>query len=171
MNEPRKIIMVVDDNIANLKVAKNALSQTYDVFTVPSAAKMFDMLERNRPSLILLDIDMPEMDGFQALSAIKGDDALRNIPVIFLTARGDPENEMKGLEMGIIDCISKPFIPQLLLKRVDLHMTAEAQEKRLEEQSAQLERQAAEIKQLAMDLRRLTEEKAIEAAKPQNAAP
>ncbi|MDR1841287.1 MAG: response regulator [Holophagales bacterium] len=169
MDDERAIVMVVDDNIANLKVAKNALVQSFNVFTVPSAAKMFDMLERNIPHLILLDIDMPEMDGFDAIKILKAKPITQNIPVVFLTARGDPENELKGLAMGAVDYISKPFMPQLLHKRVELHITVEAQKYRLEEQAKELEARVGEIKHFNENLQQMVDEKTEEVIKLQNA--
>jgi putative two-component system response regulator len=161
--------MVVDDNIANLKVAKNALVHSFDVFTVPSAAKMFDLLERNKPDLILLDIDMPEMDGFEAIKILKGKTATQAIPVIFLTARGDPENELKGLALGAIDYISKPFMPQLMHKRVDLHITVDAQKRLLEDQARRLEDYINEIEHFNENLQHMVDEKTSEVFKLQNA--
>jgi putative two-component system response regulator len=140
MSEERSKIMVVDDNVANLKVAKNALSGIYDVFTVPSAAKAFDLLKRNKPKLILLDVDMPEMDGYEAIGILKSGVETANIPVVFLTAKDDPESETKGLSLGAVDYISKPFMPQLLCKRVELHLTIVEQKNALEVKGAELRR-------------------------------
>ena len=133
MDSERSVIMIVDDNISNLKVAKNALAESYEVFTVPSAAKMFDLLERNKPKLILLDVDMPEMDGFKAIKILKDNPATSDIPVIFLTGMDSPESVIEGLSLGAVDYISKPFIPQLLQKRVEIHLTVEAQRLQLEQ--------------------------------------
>ena len=80
MDSERAMIMVVDDNVANLKVAKNALAESHEVFTVPSAAKMFDLLERNKPKLILLDVDMPGMDGYEAIKLLKTNPATATFP-------------------------------------------------------------------------------------------
>jgi putative two-component system response regulator len=169
MEDERAVVMVVDDNIANLKVAKNALVNSFDVFTVPSAAKMFDLLVRNKPDLILLDIDMPEMDGFEAIKILKDEPATQAIPVIFLTARGDPENELKGLALGAIDYISKPFMPQLLHKRVDLHLTVDAQKHLLEEQARRLEDHVSVIEHFNENLQQMVDEKTGEVLKLQNA--
>ncbi|MDR3353971.1 MAG: response regulator [Synergistaceae bacterium] len=153
------MIMIVDDSIANLKVAKNALSEFYDVFTVPSAAKMFDLLKRNKPELILLDIDMPEMNGHEAIKVLKDDPDTRDIPVIFLTGMSSPEDELEGLSLGAIDYISKPFMPQLLRKRVELHITVETQKRLLEEQTKKLEKQGAELKHFNENLQKMVAEK------------
>jgi CheY-like chemotaxis protein len=128
MDNPQKpsVIMIVDDNIASLRIAKNSLADFYNVFTVPSAAKMFDLLTRNKPEIILLDIDMPEMDGYEAIKILKSAPHTRDIPVIFLTGMSSPEDELKGLALGAADYISKPFVPQLLRKRVELHLTRAA---------------------------------------------
>ena len=169
MGGERAVVIVVDDSIANLKVAKNALTQSYDVFTVPSAAKMFGILERNSPHLILLDIDMPDMDGFEVIKILKVNPATRDIPIVFLTARGEPENELKGLALGAIDYISKPFMPQLLHKRVELHITIQVQKRRMEEQAKELEAHVKEIKHFNDNLQQMVEEKTNELLKLQNA--
>jgi putative two-component system response regulator len=126
--------MLVDDNIANLKLGKNALMEYYDVFTAPSAKKMFDLLERNKPALILLDIDMPEMDGYEAIGVLKNSPEMRKIPVIFLTGKNKVEDEVKGLTLGAIDYISKPFSPLILRKRVEVHILVNSQREELEKQ-------------------------------------
>jgi putative two-component system response regulator len=139
MVKDRKTIMIVDDNIANLRIAKNSLYESYDVFTVPSAAKMFDLLERNRPDLILLDIDMPDMNGYEAIKILKDRPDTRDILIIFLTGKSDSESELEGLSLGAVDYISKPFMPPLLQKRIELHLTVEEQKRTLEAQQAELE--------------------------------
>jgi putative two-component system response regulator len=157
--DKRTMVVIVDDNIANLKIAKSTLTELYDVFTIPSAAKLFDFLERNRPALILLDIDMPETDGYEAIRRLKGDAATEDIPVIFLTAKSDPESELEGLSLGAIDYISKPFVPPLLRKRIELHLTVESQKRRLEEQTRTLEDQQKRLLDFNENLQQMVEEK------------
>jgi putative two-component system response regulator len=116
-----KTIFIVDDNDTNLMAAITALDSTYKTFPLPSAVKMFKLLEKITPDLILLDIDMPEMDGFQAMSILKTDEKLKPIPVIFLTAKNDAESEIHGFEMGALDFINKPFSAPVLIRRIETH--------------------------------------------------
>lgn len=155
MTEERPIVMIVDDNMANLKLGKMALAGPYDVFTIPSAAKMLDLLERKRPSLILLDIDMPEMDGYEAIKLLKASPKTADIPVIFLTALDHIDNELKGLSLGAVDYVTKPFQPALLKQRVHLHLT-------LGEQRRTLESQRLELKRYNLDLSKMVEAKSGE---------
>jgi len=169
MDNERATVMVVDDDLTNLMVAKTALTHAYDVFTVPSAAKMFDMLARNKPNLILLDIEMPETDGMEALSILKSNPSTSDIPVIFLTGKNDDESELRGLALGAIDYISKPFMHELLLKRVDLHLTMASQQLRLDEQNKKLEASVKAIRDFNENLQRMVEDRTREVLNLQNA--
>jgi len=117
-----KTIFIVDDNDTSLMAARNALDSTYKTFALPSAAKMFKLLEKITPDLILLDVDMPETDGFQAMSVLKADVKLKSIPVVFLTAKNDAESEIHGFEMGALDFINKPFSAPVLIRRIETHI-------------------------------------------------
>jgi len=117
-----KEIFIVDDNITNLTVAKNALKDQYRVRTIPSAAKMFDILTKTIPDIILLDIEMPEMNGFDALEILKKNKKTADIPVIFLTGMNDHNFEVLGFEKGAIDFINKPFSEPVLQNRVKTHL-------------------------------------------------
>lgn len=132
MDNEQQIIMIVDDNMANLTMGKNILKDRYQVFTIPSAERLFTMLERVTPDLILLDIEMPVMDGYQAIKKLKADEKLQEIPVIFITARSDMDSELEGLNLGAIDYIFKPFSASLLLKRLETHLTMLSQRKQLQ---------------------------------------
>ncbi|MDR2588380.1 MAG: response regulator [Spirochaetales bacterium] len=121
----KKLIMLVDDNPANLRIGKNVLSQKYTVATSPSAAKLFTLLENNTPSLILLDIDMPEMDGYAAIKILKSKPETQNIPVIFLTGKTDSSDEEEGRSLGAADYITKPFEPEALFACIGKHLDAE----------------------------------------------
>jgi CheY-like chemotaxis protein len=123
MKATRKTLMVVDDDLTNLRIAKNALSDFYDVFTVLSAAKMFDLLERKKPALILLDIEMPEMNGREAIKILQERPQTRDIPVIFLTGANNPDSEPQEFSLGAADYISKPFDPILLRERIKFHLS------------------------------------------------
>jgi len=122
MDTTSKTIFLVDDNRSNLVVGKKALSPSYNVFTIISGKRMFSALEKIIPDLILLDVEMPEMSGYEVLEKLKENSNYADIPVIFLTALSGDDTELKGLSMGAVDFIAKPFSPALLLKRIELHL-------------------------------------------------
>jgi len=122
LNTLKKTLFLVDDNRSNLVVGKNALSDSYNVFTIISGDRMFQALEKMTPDLILLDIEMPEMNGYDILERLKQDKKTSYIPVIFLTALSSNDTEIKGLSVGAVDYITKPFSPSLLRKRIELHL-------------------------------------------------
>jgi len=132
-----KTIFVVDDSDTNLSMAENALEDLYCVMTLPSAAKMFTLLEKVTPDLILLDIEMPEMNGFEALQKLKTHDQYSSIPVIFLTGLTDVSIEVQGFELGAIDFIAKPFSAPVLLNRIKTHLSID---ELIHERTAQLRR-------------------------------
>ena len=117
-----KTIFIVDDSDTNLMTAKAALDGVYKSYALPSAARMFKLAEKIMPDLILLDVDMPEMDGFEAMRVLKQDCRLRSVPVVFLTARQDTEAEIRGFDLGALDFINKPFSPPVLRKRIETHI-------------------------------------------------
>lgn len=119
METPQKKLMVVDDCVSNLTVARSFLSPYYETYLATSATQMFKMLEKVKPDLILLDIEMPEMDGYRALEKLKADKSSSCIPVIFLTGQTDTESEVRGFDTGAADYINKPFSPPLLLRRIE----------------------------------------------------
>ncbi|MDR0519932.1 MAG: response regulator [Clostridiales Family XIII bacterium] len=138
--EERKIIMLVDDNQTNLKAGKEMLKDHYTVYPAPSAQIMFGILENVRPDLILLDIEMPEMNGYEAIRKLKSDPDWYSIPVIFVTALTDTGSELEGLSLGAIDYIPKPFSGPLLLKRIENHLFIEEQKDKLKEWNENLEK-------------------------------
>jgi len=138
MSNKRQTIMLVDDNITNLTVGNNILKQDYNIMTLNSAERLFQVLEKIIPDLILLDIEMPEMNGFEAIKILKDKNELKDIPVIFLTAKNDVDSELAGLTLGAIDYIGKPFSPPLLLKRLELHLLLISQKNELSIQQREL---------------------------------
>jgi len=158
----KELIIMVDDNPANLRIGKNVLQEQYLVATAPSVEKLFHLLEDNIPALILLDIDMPEVDGYEAIKMLKSGATTKEIPVIFLTAHTESTAELTALSLGAIDFISKPIQPLLLLKRIELHLLVIDQKK-------ELERQAAELKYFNENLQKMVDEKTQNVLNLQNA--
>ena len=117
-----KTIFIVDDNDTNLMAAKTALDGVYKTYALPSAEKMFKLAEKIKPDLILLDVDMPEIDGFKAFKILKSDDNLKSIPVLFLSAKDDKAMKKHGLELGALDFINKPFSSSELINRIENHI-------------------------------------------------
>jgi putative two-component system response regulator len=148
----RKLVMLVDDDPVNLLTGKKALSERYRTLTLPSAAAMFNMLPQHRPEIILLDVNMPDMDGFDSIKRLKSDPSTRGIPVIFLTAKTDPESELMGLDLGALDYITKPFSPPLLLKRVDSHLKLVDYQHRLEEMVEEKTRDIMDLQLNTLDI-------------------
>jgi putative two-component system response regulator len=139
MKNERQIIFLVDDNMANLTAGKNMLKAHYDIFPIPSGTRLFDILEKVTPDLILLDIEMPGMNGYEAIKKLKVEKKTRDIPVIFLTARNDPGSELEGLNLGAIDYVYKPFSPPLLLKRLKNHLLIQYQQMALKDYNDNLQ--------------------------------
>ena len=113
-----KTILVVDDSKANLMLAKQALDEFYQISLVTSGQMALRFLEKRVPDLILLDINMPEMDGLETLRQIRANHDFNELPVIFLTARTDPETEVECLKLGAADFIGKPFVPEVMRSRI-----------------------------------------------------
>ncbi|AEF82922.1 HD domain-containing phosphohydrolase [Leadbettera azotonutricia] len=151
MND-KKAILLVDDNPSNLSVGKNVLKNIYNVFTIPSGEKLFDILEKIDPSLILLDIEMPGMSGYDVIKKLKADPVTMDIPVIFLTSFSDPGSELEGLNLGAVDYISKPFSPPLLIKRIQNHLLMDSQKKELEDFNLNLQSMVKEKTKDIMEL-------------------
>jgi putative two-component system response regulator len=133
MEKRKACIFLVDDNIIHLNVGKGVLQHKYTVITMPSSEKLFLSLKKLKPDLILLDVDMPGMSGYDTIKALKLQAETAEIPVIFLTGKHEVENELMGLSLGAVDYITKPFSPPLLLKRVELHLLLQAQKEELRE--------------------------------------
>ena len=125
-----KHILIVDDVTTNLKCAAEVLKDTYDVTTAKSGKAALQILREIQPDLIMLDVNMPEMNGFEVMERIKEDPVTRDIPVIFLTAEADKENEVTGLKMGAMDFIKKPFEPDIMRSGIEkiLQMTEQTKE-------------------------------------------
>ena len=157
-------ITVVDDDVSNLKMASHILSsENLRVSCLKSGEELLEFLNTNRPDLILLDVHMPGMDGFETLSRIDKNEAISNIPVIFLTADEDADTETKGLTLGAMDFIKKPFVPEVLLLRVrhtidlirlqtDLSSEVEKKTDQLQKQTAQLIEEHNKTERLTMQI-------------------
>jgi len=129
-----KTIFIVDDKATNLMLAKKTLDSKFRTYAFQSAEMMFKLLDKITPNLILLDIEMPDMNGFEVLKQLKAHEKYQYIPVMFLTKKNDPDHEIYGFELGAIDFITKPFTAPVLLKRVEAHieidnLTREVQQK------------------------------------------
>jgi len=140
-----KTVYVVDDSDTNLSTAKEALKDQYRVMTMPSAEKMFALIEKVPPDLILLDIEMPKVNGFETLQRLKENAALAKIPVIFLTSMIDVTTEARGFQMGVIDFITKPFSTPVLLNRIKTHLDLD---ELIRERTVQLQHKTIQLQNL-----------------------
>ena len=138
-------ILIVDDDKTNLSAAKNALSDAYKITAVTSGEQALRFLKNNVCDLILLDINMPEMDGFEVMDRIKASPERADIPIIFLTADNDPQTESRCLEKGAMDFITKPFVLNVMLSRISKLLELETLQKDL---AGQLEERTRHIKHI-----------------------
>lgn len=144
-----KCILVVDDSAANLKCVESVLKEQYKLILVKTGEKALAYLAKNPVDLVLLDIQMPDMDGFETCEKIKELRLNRNVPVIFLTADADVDNEIKGLEMGAVDFIKKPFIPEVMLNRIHRVIQLEELKRTLEDK---VKEKTVQIEQLSFEI-------------------
>jgi len=144
-----KTIFAVDDSDTNLSLAKKALEQYYRILTMPSAVKMFALLEKITPDLILLDIEMPEINGVDAFKKLKANNIHGQIPVIFLTGRNDTAIEARCFELGAVDFITKPFSAPVLLNRIKTYLNID---EIIHERTEQLQRLQSGIVSVLADI-------------------
>ncbi|MCM1983926.1 two-component system response regulator [Lyngbya confervoides] len=134
------LILIVDDNPTNLEVMSETLSDAgYEVAIATSGKRAIQQVQRRQPDLMLLDVMMPGCDGFQTCQIIRQDLGLKNIPIIFMTALADTGSKIKGLELGAVDYIAKPFHEQEVLARVNVHLQLKQTEQKLRRSEARLE--------------------------------
>jgi len=136
-------ILIVDDTVANVDILVYALENDYDVMVAMDGESALESVAEHRPDLILLDIMMPGMDGYEVCRRLKADAATSHIPIIFLTAMTEEQDEAKGLALGAVDYITKPFSPELVKARaknqLELKMHRDSLEEMVRERTKQLE--------------------------------
>jgi putative two-component system response regulator len=121
----KKLIFIVDDNESNLTVAAAVLDVEHRVLTIPSAERLFLLLRKKIPDLILLDIEMPDMDGYETLAKLRSNPEWSNIPVIFLTGFRDDTILARAMKLGALDVLEKPIAASILKARVQNIMSAQ----------------------------------------------
>jgi len=141
-----KHILIVDDNKQNLTMAKTALTDMYKTTAVVSGMQALKFLEKNIPDIILLDINMPEMDGFEVMEKIQQLPECSNVPIIFLTADNDVETEQRCLDAGALDFIAKPFVPGIMRSRIGRILELEDLRKSLANRLDEKIREVSDIK-------------------------
>jgi CheY-like chemotaxis protein len=115
----KKLVILTDDDPANLRLGKSIQSDKYRIATVPSAEKLFNLLDNNKPALILLDIGMPKMDGLEAIKILKSKPETKEIPVVFLGDDSDIEKARAQKDLGALGYIKKPFDSSVFLESIE----------------------------------------------------
>jgi len=139
MKNVKSVILVVDDVPDNLTLASALLKDLYKVKVATNGIKALSIADADPPDLILLDVMMPEMDGYETCRRLKSNPQLTNIPIIFLTAKGDAKDEEQGFKLGAVDYIVKPLTPSLLLARVKTHLALKSAQDSLKDRNSYLE--------------------------------
>ncbi len=125
--ERKPRLLVVDDQAINVQALYQAFAADHQVLMATNGEQAISVCINKQPDLVLLDVVMPGLDGYEVCARLKGDDATRDIPVIFVTAHHDEEAETRGLDVGAVDFISKPINPRIVRARVKTHLTLKRQ--------------------------------------------
>ncbi len=137
-------VLIVDDTPENLTLMNGVLGQTYETTVANNGERALKLAFSDEPpDLILLDIMMPEMDGYEVCKRLKGDPRTRDVPIIFLTAKAEMEDEQKGLDLGAVDYITKPISPPIVQARVRNHLILKAAADFLKDKNEYLESEVA----------------------------
>lgn len=148
--EKPPLILVVDDIAKNLELIGNILSlEQYQISVATDGEKAWQILNRISPDLILLDIMMPTVDGYTLCRQIKSLEEKKDIPIIFVTAKTNPEDLARGFELGAVDYIGKPFNPAELIARVRTHISLYRAKKKNDILIAELRSALAQVKKLS----------------------
>lgn len=135
MQNEKSTILIVDDMQTNITILSKILKDNYKIKVAKNGQKALDMVSKGDIDLVLLDIVMPQMDGYEVCKMIKNDDATKTIPIIFVTGNTSKEDEEKGFSLGAVDYITKPFSPSIVQARVDTHINLRNRQIELEKLS------------------------------------
>lgn len=148
-------VLLVDDSLTNLVAISDHLAETapkYKVVTANNGAKALTEIAQERPDIILLDVMMPEMDGFETCKHLKKNPQTADIPIIFMTSLTDTVDKVKGLDLGAVDYVTKPFQEKELVARLNTHLTISRLQKKLQVQNEWLQKEIEERRQAEVNL-------------------
>ncbi|MDM8515708.1 hybrid sensor histidine kinase/response regulator [Desulfobacterales bacterium HSG16] len=159
MDDNKQLILIVDDEPTNLELMMQILGNNYRLAFATNGAEALKATEKLEPDIILLDIMMPEMDGYEVCRHLKTNEKTQSIPVIFVTAKGETDDEIRGLELGAIDYITKPVSPPIVKARIKNHLALKSALEEIERKNNMLEKQNNELieaSQLREDVEQIT---------------
>ncbi|QGZ42196.1 putative two-component system response regulator [Pseudoduganella flava] len=139
MNAPRSTVLIVDDTPDNIMLLSALLKEKYNTKVATNGNVALQILLAGGVDMVLLDVMMPDMDGYEVCRRIRHEPRTAEVPVIFLTAKSQPEDEAKGLAAGAVDYITKPISPPILFARVSTHLALRDARRELERRNAELE--------------------------------
>jgi phosphoserine phosphatase RsbU/P len=155
MNQPdsKKTVLLVDDAPANIQVVNSILKDIYKIRIATNGPKALELAKvAPPPDLVLLDVMMPEMDGYEVCKRLKSDPGTREIPVIFLTGQTEVEDETKGFDVGAVDYIHKPFSPAVVKARVQTHLVLRGIREQLAQQLLTIQKELETARQIQLSI-------------------
>ncbi len=153
MNDEQKTVLLVDDAPANIQIVNSILRDTYKVRIATNGAKALELANQDpAPDLILLDVMMPEMNGYEVCTRLKSAAHTQDIPVIFLTGQTETEDETRGFEVGAVDYIHKPFSPAVVKARVRTHLVLRGMREQLASQLQNIRREMETARQIQLSI-------------------
>jgi putative two-component system response regulator len=144
MEKERDLVLIVDDNSTNIDLLVSTLTNDYRLGVAINGPRTLEYVSRQKPDIILLDIMMPGMNGFEVCSRLKADPETRDIPIIFITAVNDVSRKIKGFELGAVDYITKPFLAEEVRERVRTHLALKSMREQLADRNINLELKVGE---------------------------
>ena len=146
-------LLLVDDDATNLRILRETLRGLgHKMLACTSGESALDLARKHRPDLILLDIMMPGIDGYEVCETLKSDPETSNLAIIFLTALDSTEDKVRGLRLGAVDYIAKPFQPEEVVARVNTHLTIHRLKRVVESQKDQLEHELEVVSEVQRKL-------------------
>jgi DNA-binding response OmpR family regulator len=140
-NSNNNLILIVDDNPNNIQVLATVLAECgYELGIAQNAYEVFTFLEENTPELILLDVELPDIDGYEICKTIKKVPKYKDIPIIFLTVKSEKQDIVKGFDLGAVDYMTKPFNRKELVSRIRTHIALKRSMEELEKKNSELEK-------------------------------
>jgi sigma-B regulation protein RsbU (phosphoserine phosphatase) len=151
--DPKKTVLLVDDAPENIQIVNSILKDIYKIRIATNGPKALELAKADPPpDLVLLDVMMPGMDGYEVCTRLKSDPATREIPVIFLTGQTEVADETRGFEVGAVDYIHKPFSPAVVKARVQTHLVLRGIREQLAEQLLTIQKELETARQIQMSI-------------------